>query len=333
MNSCLENIYNELNSAEKYLLSEKHNIDITITVLNKNVDNLPDSIMDESHFFPDKFRHKIVRDGQYLLSSTYVINDREFMVNIVICDELEVYDIEKMFHTIFLWLYVVSKYAESKCSKRLNIDIYMNDIPKEIPIDRNEILGPKYVNSAYTYSCRQDNNIVIFREEEWVKVFIHETFHAFGLDSCFSSEFHKIQEQLHRIYNIDDKYSILLSEVYSEVWSRVIHIMIGVFIERENDSSQTKYRDICKKELEKESLHSMMVATKVLKYMGISYPLLITTDSKMKSCVKRLYKESSNILCYYVITSLIMCYIDEFIELCHKINKNCLLVQKKTGSF
>ena len=58
--------------------------------------------------------------------------------------------------------------------------------PKELAYDWiQKPLVQSHVNSGYTYTCKENNEIVIYREEEWLKVLIHESFHAYGLD--FSS--------------------------------------------------------------------------------------------------------------------------------------------------
>ena len=45
-----------------------------------------------------------------------------------------------------------------------------------------EILSPDIVNTGLTRRCATDNEVVIYRQEEWFKVLIHELIHGFGLD-------------------------------------------------------------------------------------------------------------------------------------------------------
>ena len=40
----------------------------------------------------------------------------------------------------------------------------------------------KNVNTAFTYTCNRNNVIHIYRQEEWFKVLIHETFHNLNMD-------------------------------------------------------------------------------------------------------------------------------------------------------
>ena len=58
-------------------------------------------------------------------------------------------------------------------------------LSKSLPDTNTSTLGPDNVNTAFTLACSPNSEMVIFRREEWKKVFIHETFHTYGLD--FSS--------------------------------------------------------------------------------------------------------------------------------------------------
>ena len=51
-----------------------------------------------------------------------------------------------------------------------------------LPSTNIEILNSSHVNTAFTRTCPKKSEIVVFRKEEWFKVFIHESFHNFGLD-------------------------------------------------------------------------------------------------------------------------------------------------------
>ena len=81
-------------------------------------------------------------------------------------------------------------------------------------------LGEAEVNTGFTSDKRE---VIIFRSEEALKVFIHETFHLFGLDIAFASD--KLQRQgdecMKKIYGptcIGNLY-----EIYTETWARIIY--------------------------------------------------------------------------------------------------------------
>ena len=104
------------------------------------------------------------------------------------------------------WLYIARTMAtDCSCGNPLTIYVYLTShekrFPTREPSNRTDILGPVHVNTAFTYACTKSKSsksksskskssksdkpnatITIYRREEWFKVFIHETFHCFGLD-------------------------------------------------------------------------------------------------------------------------------------------------------
>ena len=66
--------------------------------------------------------------------------------------------------------------------RSFTIYLYMTPFEKFLPECSITVIGPDNVNSGISYVCPEDGEIVIYRREEWFKVFIHETFHALGLD-------------------------------------------------------------------------------------------------------------------------------------------------------
>ena len=94
--------------------------------------------------------------------------------------KIDVYN--KYVDTIIMWLYILNEYGSKKCSTTFTIFLYLTSLEKKLPTSNIDILDQINVNTAFTSTCPSDSEIVIFRKEEWFKVFIHETFHSFGLD-------------------------------------------------------------------------------------------------------------------------------------------------------
>jgi hypothetical protein len=64
--------------------------------------------------------------------------------------------------------------------------LYFTNYLKILPPANGSIIDQEHANTAFTTSCKTNTEINLFREEEWFKVLVHETFHCMGLD--FSSE-------------------------------------------------------------------------------------------------------------------------------------------------
>ena len=64
-------------------------------------------------------------------------------------------------------------------TKSLTITIHLIKINKQFSLTEN------CTNSGYTYSCVVNGTITIYREEECLKVIIHELIHSFGYDKNY----------------------------------------------------------------------------------------------------------------------------------------------------
>ena len=119
-----------------------------------------------------------------------------------------------------MWLYIVNLYSSKKCSKNLSIYIYLNHQEKKLPNEKMETLSCNHVNSAFTSCCSETSEIVIFRKEEWFKVFIHETMHNFGLDFC-NMESNKMKELMSSVFKLES--NMLMYESYCEFWGIIMN--------------------------------------------------------------------------------------------------------------
>ena len=162
-----------------------------------------------------------------------------------------------------------------------------------------------------------DGEIIVYRQEEWFKVFIHESFHTLGLD--FSAmDVMSSETQVREIFHIPTP--ILLFEAYTEFWARVMNVLIASF--RWTDSSTDnsymfeKYAVFL---LDYERVNCFFQMGKVLAHMNIEYVDLHTDLSLLDR-----YDEKSNVFVYYVITVILLNNYPLFIRWCDKNNDKLL---------
>ena len=115
----------------------------------------------------------------------------------------------------------------------------------------------------------------MYREEEWRKVFIHETFHYF--------EFDNLSESVKTLFPVAP--FVDLKETYCEVWARIINCAL---------SGQTE------KCIARERQWSCFQMVKVLDYMGLRY-----ADLLEKRNLER-YQEKTNVFAYIVLGAILM---------------------------
>ena len=223
---------------------------------------------------------------------------------------------------IIMWLYIANTFASHKCSQQMNVFMYFTDLKKKLPTNK-KIISVEHANTAFTTSCRTTTEINLYREEEWFKVFIHETFHNLGLD--FSSMNENISKNaILSIFPVQS--DVNLFETYCEMWAEIMNVMFIVFFSNKNKENIAIIPTLINKTekyLHYERIFSLFQSIKVLHFFGLSYRELYEKNEKNNISRTHKFKEKrTNVLSYYIIKSIFMFYVNDFIEWCLKHNKN-----------
>jgi len=226
---------------------------------------------------------------------------------------------------MLVWLYIINIYSSKDCVDNLKIFVYHTSLLKMVPKSNAFVLNENNVNTAFTRTCPVDSEIVIFRKEEWFKVFIHETFHNFGLDF---SEFDSMicKEKILKIFPVNSELN--LYEAYAEFWARIMNIC---FVSYNNMKTEDEEDYLANVELfiNFERIFAFFQMTKVLNFMGLSYKHLYGKTTLSDNLRKTLYKEETSVLSYYIITAILMNNYQDFLLWCET-NNSSLLQFKKT---
>lgn len=226
------------------------------------------------------------------------------------------------------WLHVVSEYASDKCAAQLSIYLYLTPFKKVVG-ESGEHMDVMQINTASTTSCMAENTILIFRKEEWFKVFIHETFHCMGLD--FSAEnTDMVDKQIKDLYvGCDPSLDVRFYETYCEVWATIMNILFimcegggihppgkmtrggGVKMPVRHLKTR-KSRDVTNlgffvRSLDKERKYAMYQTAKVLEHYGMTYRQLVGLEPTEEK-----YREKTQIFAYYVLKSNILFFMCGF---------------------
>jgi len=202
-----------------------------------------------------------------------------------------------------------------------NLELFLLDKEKEIPIsDFNHSVLPEHINSGYSYHT-DSMNVVIYRKEEWLKVFIHECFHAFNMD------FHEENIPFKNIFG--DRFFInsdfLLYESFVEFWARIFNCAFFTLNLKPNMTMED-FHAIFTLNLNIERVYSIIQANKLLSIFQLDYEKII--DVKYQHICKKLYKEETNAFCYYVITAIMMCNFNHTIQWFNLYNQDTFVFDK-----
>lgn len=276
-----------------------------------------------------EMREFIKNNSKKILSFECNINQRNVFLHFVLfknhnCEAASYY---KMYaHRVFMWLHMVS--LKSKCVESLNIYIYLTPFKKELPENKSEVIGPVNANTGYTYRCEKNNEIVIYRQEEWFKVLMHETMHTFGND--FETEDYSggggnkgDAAIIKKLFSLPDGVNIRMSETYSEIWARIMNVAFQTYFKNPPSLESRTVKQFKKNfgfYLHLESIFSLYQCIKVLDFMGVNYQLLVSDSEYSKKMMRSFYRENTNVFAYYVLTSILLHSHDDFFSWCMKRN-------------
>ena len=287
----------------------------------------PKTFTDNS--FPTKVRKHINEKSS--TSITYSINifDRDITINFITEKRnitLKKYD--TYVDNILIWLYIVNKYADKKCANALTLYFYQTNLLKELPTSNIESIDQIHANTAFTRTCQTNAEIVIFRNEEWFKVFLHETMHTFGLD--FSGiDNHYCTKTMLSLFNVTS--DVNLYEAYTEFWARIMNVLFCSYNHFKSDNISKipkmsehiiyeKLNEFASHFMNIEIKYSFFQMVKILDFMDLKYEDISNKNQQIRSK----YKENTNVLAYYVITTILINNYQLFLGWCQKNNTSLL---------
>jgi hypothetical protein len=273
-------------------------------------------------FFPDQVREFIDTTPASKLSYK---GDAPIHYNVeFFCygDSLPLETLQRQMKLVIWWLKIANQYAKRRC-KDLVLLVYLTPLQKTLPMigsvgkeNPERVLAPINCNTGLSTRCDYGKFIVVYREEEWFKVFIHESFHYFGLDFAYDQP-PSVNTALHRLFCVKEE--TLLYEAYTEFWAEMITMMVYSKIHNQPISTI----------LERELHHSLQQAKKVLGIQGLNYSEVTATD--VYTCSKEnTYREETNVFAYYIIKTIFLYFNKSFLQWCNTHNTNLLQFDPST---
>ena len=142
------------------------------------------------------------------------------------------------------------------------------------------MFGRDHINTGYT----DGTEIVVYRKEEWFKVFIHECFHFFKYDHLLFNK-HLVTPIL-QMFPLESP--VNLYESYCEIWARTLNCCM-VHVHTSIPLSELLHR---------EKKHSVRHMVNVLRHMNLTYK-----DIQLKG---NTFSEETNVLAYVVLGAILM---------------------------
>jgi hypothetical protein len=112
----------------------------------------------------------------------------------------------------------VSRLAKPKREK-MCCYLFLTDFPKHLDVQKDNITTAECNTATTTFYMQEDyTEVVIWRREEWQKVFYHELVHAFSIDTNLS-ENSVLERELSSIF---PHYNNTIREAYTEVLATLL---------------------------------------------------------------------------------------------------------------
>jgi len=282
-----------------------------------------------SNSFPEEVRKHIDELSVTELCYNFSLFNRNIKLFFIIEEgnvelKLDVYN--KHVDAIIMWLYILNEYSSKECASNLVVYFYFTSLEKKLPSSNIEILNENNINTAFTTTCPKDSEIVVYRKEEWFKVFIHESFHNFALD--FSDMNNSgCKNRILSIFPVDSE--VNLYESYTEFWAEIINALFCSFFSLKNKNNIEEFLSYSEFFINFERTYSFFQLVKTLRFMGLTYKDLYSKNINSKIMRDTLYKENTNVLSYYVIKTILLNNYQGFLFWCKK-NNLSLLQFKKT---
>ena len=197
--------YNEIFKGKEI---KKHLIKLNDENRDEILENF--SLLKNNTFVPENIQTFIKKNIKCIENYNFVINSINFTVEFIVCDNKEhkIY-LKKIIILLNFLLSFFVPHIES-----LKISLCFTDKKKLLPEEKKQTLTKDHINTALTYACKKDGEILLYRKEEWFKVLIHELMHSLCFDFAGLNMSFAIQKQLKSMFSVNSDFHI--TETYSE---------------------------------------------------------------------------------------------------------------------
>ena len=285
-------------------------LDSKIKMNNKSLLENTNHVID---FIPNDIQESMKNECKHVQKVEIKFDNRTFVLYICTPASYNNTKINNIIRFTTIWLYFANFFTAATCSKTVNIHIFFTNKTKNIPNVSTDTWDKIHVNTAFTTTCQPHTNVFIFREEEWFRALIHESFHNLGFDFLAMKpvNINTEESRIKEIFpiNIDKLY---YGETYNEMWAEILNIMFYVY---ENysfgectENNIKKLRSHFYRYILIERVFSVYQCAKLLHMNNTTYPQFLENPKS--------YRENTPAFSYYFLKCILSVHLDEFLQFC-----------------
>jgi hypothetical protein len=315
-------LVNQIIEADNMLANHGAKYVYNINTIHRTA-NVPKPVLFKDSDFPTEIINHINRDMKLHLEYSVQIHDMNVFIHFILDESsIDIDEFNRYVHLIMMWLIIVKTYAVDVHNvNTLYLYFYFTPLAKQLP-QVGETIDKIHVNTGMTFIKKSPMEIVIFRREEWFKVFIHETMHRFNLD--FSNTYSPdTSNKIRSMFGLDEYQSdVNLFEAYTEFWANIINALFCSFLYTPNNNKDDMIKNWV--EIMNAEIHFTIIQMiKILKHMKIHYRDLCGPQVKNPN-----YKENTPVLSYYIIKTILLYNFQEFLYWTNSHSDNQLKIKQ-----
>jgi hypothetical protein len=303
-------IYNQHKNSynKRRYVKEDQNHSIVENEKEVNINKLRDLYFLEDNFIKTiddhlKHKRKIVFDDETELSIYYDQDSNNAIMNI----EEELINNMKKYYIIlreYMKSGIFNPFNPYLHIKPVTIHYYPLNIPKVFPTNSDKIFTPRHVNTGCTYI--ENGEIYLWRQEEILKVFIHELMHAWKFDyGIIKIQDQYITDKIKRNTIVKD--SVNLNEAYNEIWAELFLLLF-------HNSNDLKKK--INREIQRQSTYNFYQIDRIREWIGMKDWKDLFIKEKQEKQEKQMsqFPQNTNVFSYYCLKGIIWNKLDNFIE-------------------
>ena len=314
-----------------------------------------------SGFVPPLIRTYISERGKYIMRTKFNLSGHNFVIDNMFFGEVSALELEQykeMLHWIIVLIGVMvmvdmrsrkegsedvsgnmsasasasaSATSEPSRTKPVNkkshnrnfhIQLFLTPFIKTLPTATLEAIGPAHVNSGVSSSRGDTSLIMVFRNEEWFKVLIHEFFHVFHFDLSLLSDgryWKIVQERFQSTFPIKSDFNI--SESIAEFWATLLNAAFIAYRQTKPSEEEADHPfvhleytlAVARFLIMSEQVFSLFQMAKILNYMNMTYDDLYRVGDDAVSLREYFYREETNVFAYYILKTIMLYNADDYI--------------------
>lgn len=297
MSSFLKLVYDSVTEYEQSASSLKidsHSIEPYTPSLFATVD---------SHFISSNVMADINKRMRYVYTIKYKFEGRNVKL-VIVLSKRDSNKIRFIFTIVNLIQYILNRIIKS--DKDINLYMIDSKMKKVKPKDGSSLTSDN-VNTGVTffYYFADHRDVYIFRNEEMIKVLIHELVHFYDLDK--KSIQPDLESSLNQMFNLQGK-SINVNESFTDTYACILNILVYCALKARIYQKNIKwYASECNRTFKREHKHILSQSVNVLKYNGY-------TIKEDRIVPTREISETTSVTSYYVLKAIMFSNIKVFLK-------------------